>query len=99
MYCLFVLLDLKTQAASHRFRIYERLSQDGIPFVMVFTKADKLPVTKVNAHAESYRQTMLEEWEALPPYFITSAVKQREGNTELMAYIAKLKEEFEQRED
>ena len=98
MYCLFVLLDLRHEPQTIDLDFMKELAVDGIPFVMVFTKADKVPVTKVTSRAEAYRKKMLEEWEALPPFFITSSVKQREGNIELMNYITKLKTAFEEQQ-
>ncbi|HBG87967.1 MAG TPA: YihA family ribosome biogenesis GTP-binding protein, partial [Marinilabiliaceae bacterium] len=47
----------------------------GVPFIMIFTKADKLTPTVLERNVEHYKATMLEEWEELPEIIVTSAEK------------------------
>lgn len=63
------------------------MGQKQIPFVMVFTKADKQSTQKTNNLVQNYLKTMLETWAELPPVFITSAEKGY-GREELLSYIA-----------
>ena len=64
----------------------EWLGQSGVPFAIVFTKADKLSATKVAQNVEAYKKVLLETWEELPPIFITSAEK-KQGRDEVLDYI------------
>ena len=84
--CLFVLIDSrhKPQAIDQDF--LQWLSEKEIPFVMVFTKSDKLGVTALSRNIDSYKSEMLKEWEEIPKTFITSAEK-KNGLIDLLDYI------------
>ena len=62
------------------------LGSHGVPFAIVVTKADKLPPSKVKSTASKYLDALKEDWEELPPYFITSATNKM-GKDELLDYI------------
>ncbi len=68
------------------------LGSNGIPFSMVFTKADKLKPKALQEQVQSYLDRMLQDWEELPPYFITSSSK-RTGRDELLGYIEDINQE------
>jgi GTP-binding protein len=57
-----------------------------VPFAIVFTKADKLSQSKIKPTVQKYLATLQEEWEELPPYFITSAANKM-GREDLLSYI------------
>ena len=84
--CLFVLIDIRHDPQKVDLAFLNFLGSHGVPFAIVFTKADKLPVTKTEAAANKYMKTLQEEWEELPPYFITSSANKL-GREELLAYI------------
>lgn len=84
--CLFVLIDARHEPQQIDLEFMEWLGENGIPFAIVFTKADKLSGSKLNMNIENYRQKLLEVWEELPPFFITSAEK-RIGREDLLSYI------------
>ena len=69
----------------------EWLGENGVPFAIVFTKADKLGVTVLRDKIEAYKTRLLEDWEELPPIFITSS-ETRKGKEELLDYIGSLNE-------
>ena len=69
----------------------EWLGENGVPFAIVFTKADKLGVTGLRDKIEAYKTRLLEDWEELPPIFITSS-ETRKGKEELLDYIGSLNE-------
>ena len=69
----------------------EFLGENSVPFAIVFTKADKLPKTKVNNQVNSYLNKIKDTWEELPPYFITSASTNM-GKEELLNYIESVNE-------
>jgi GTP-binding protein len=69
------------------------LGQSGVPFAIVFTKADKLTANKANQSVEAYQKKLLETWEELPPVFLTSAEK-KQGRDEVLDYIEQINREL-----
>ena len=67
------------------------LGENEIPFSIVFTKADKLAKTKVLGQAKAYMNKLRDQWEELPPYFITSS-ETGLGRDELLRYIQSINE-------
>lgn len=83
---LFVLLDSRHEALQIDLEFMEWLGENGIPFSIVFTKADKLGAGRLGLNVAAYKEKLLESWEELPPIFVTSSEK-RQGREELLAYI------------
>ena len=83
--CLFVLLDSRLEPQRIDLEFIEWLGEGGIPFALVFTKADKLSRGKLAANIAAYKERLLQQWEELPPLFITSA-EARLGRDELLSY-------------
>ena len=83
---VFVLIDIRLEAQAIDLEFINWLGMSGIPFSIVFTKSDKLGFAKRQASVEAYKQKLLETWEEMPPYFVTSAEK-REGREEVLDYI------------
>lgn len=83
---VFVLLDIRLEAQTIDLEFMNWLGLSGIPFSMVFTKADKLSSVKAKSNIDAYKAKMLETWDELPPIFLTSAEK-RQGRVELLDYI------------
>ena len=83
---VFVLVDVRLEPQAIDLEFINWLGLSGVPFSIVFTKADKLTGAKVRANVEAYKKKMLETWEEMPPYFITSAEKAR-GRDEVLDYI------------
>ena len=84
--CLFVLIDIRHDPQKVDLAFLNFLGSNGVPFAIVFTKADKLAPSKVKPTAEKYLDVLKEKWEELPPYFITSATSKL-GKDELLDYI------------
>ena len=84
--CLCVLIDIRHEPQKKDLDFLEFLGENGIPFIIVFTKADKISKTRQQANVEYYMSVLSEQWEELPPYFITSA-QSRLGKEELLSYI------------
>ena len=84
--CLFVLIDIRHDPQKVDLAFLHFLGSNGVPFAIIFTKADKLVFSKIKPTVEKYLDTLREEWEELPPYFITSATSKM-GKEELLAYI------------
>ena len=83
---VFVLIDIRHDPQTIDMEFINWLGESNIPFSIVFTKADKLAVTKVKTAAEKYMEKLRETWEELPPYFITSSEK-KTGREEILDYI------------
>ncbi len=83
---VFVLVDVRLEPQKIDLEFIEWLGLSSIPFSIVFTKADKLSVSKVSANVEAYKKKLLETWEELPPIFLTSAEK-RQGRDEVLDFI------------
>ena len=86
MTCLFVLIDSRLEPQKIDLEFIEWLGENGIPFALVFTKADKQSAGKTKQNVECFLHTLKEQWEELPPYFVTSAEK-RTGRDEVLDYI------------
>jgi GTP-binding protein len=90
---VFVLIDVRLNAQKNDLEFIQWLGENGIPFVLVFTKADKLPAEQVNLNVEKYRLKLSETWEELMPMFVSSAEKKK-GRDEILDFIEKTNEEF-----
>lgn len=86
MACLFLLVDSRHAPMAIDLKFIEWLGENGVPFALVFTKADKLGGATLKANIEAYLDKLREQWEELPPYFVTSSEK-RLGRDELLDYI------------
>ena len=86
---VFVLIDVRLEPQAIDLEFIEWLGVSSIPFSIVFTKADKLTAAKVRANVDAYVKRMLETWEEMPPYFVTSAEK-RAGRDEVLDYIEQI---------
>lgn len=86
MTCLFVLIDCRHEPQKIDLEFIEWLGENGIPFSIIFTKADKLTRTALANNIAAYKKRLLGEWEELPPIFITSA-ESKTGREELLQYI------------
>ena len=84
---VFVLIDIRHDAMKVDREFIDWLGISGIPFAIIFTKADKIAVTKVEQHAKKWLETLKDTWETLPPYFISSSEK-KTGREEILEYIA-----------
>ena len=91
--CLFVLLDIRHKPQPIDLECMKKMEQDRIPFVMVFTKSDKISQTQISKNIKHYKTKMLKEWESLPEIFITSSEKKK-GRSEILKFIKKYNEGF-----
>lgn len=86
---LFVLVDSRLEPQKIDMEFFEFLGVNGVPFSIVFTKADKLSKSKTTTNVEAYKEKLLEQWEELPPIFVTSS-ETGAGCDELLDYIDSL---------
>ncbi len=85
----FVLVDIRHEPQTIDLEFMQWLGENGIPFSIIFTKADKLKPKAIERHIEQYKTILLETWEEMPHYFITSSTKTI-GQEELLGYIDEL---------
>ncbi|HBA13375.1 MAG: ribosome biogenesis GTP-binding protein YihA/YsxC [Bacteroidaceae bacterium] len=86
---LFVLVDSRHEPQKIDLEFITWLGENEIPFSIVFTKADKSASGQLNINIKRYLETLTEQWEELPPHFITSSVN-RSGRDEILNYIQKI---------
>lgn len=92
MTMLFVLIDIRHEPQKIDLQFIEWLGEHQVPFAIVFTKADKLGPNAGIAKVEAYKKVLLEQWEELPPIFITSSEK-ASGRDLLLDYIESVNRE------
>ena len=86
MTLLFLLVDSRHEPQKIDLEFIEWLGENGVPFSIVFTKADNLTRAQLNTNIEAYKARLLEQWEELPTMFVTSSDRAI-GRTELLSYI------------
>lgn len=89
----FVLIDCRHEPQPIDLEFMKWLGEQQLPFALVFTKADKLKPEALKRNVEEYQKKMLEFWETMPPYFITSSSKGY-GRDQLLDYIQAINEEI-----
>ncbi|MEP5339973.1 MAG: ribosome biogenesis GTP-binding protein YihA/YsxC [Algibacter sp.] len=90
----FVLVDIRHEPQPIDLDFMTWLGEHGIPFSIIFTKADKLRPKAIENHVEDYKKVLLETWEEVPNYFITSSSKDI-GKDDVLKYIGGLNENME----
>jgi len=90
---LFLLIDSRLDPQTIDLEFMEWLGEHGVPFSIVFTKADKLKGGRLNTNIQQYLKKLREQWEELPPYFVTSS-ENRMGKKELLDYIESINKEL-----
>lgn len=90
----FVLVDSRIEPQNSDIGFMEWLGENQVPFCIVFTKADKLSKAELDRNVEAYKQRLLEDWEALPPVFVTSS-ETKLGRDEVLDFIEQQNTELE----
>jgi GTP-binding protein len=86
--CLFILVDLRIEPQELDIEFINNTGEAGIPLALIGTKADKLNQTELAESVKTYENKLLEYWEELPPFFISSSEKGT-GKSEIIAFIHK----------
>ena len=89
----FVLIDCRHEPQKVDLAFMEWLATNNVPFFIVFTKADKLTKNKLPVNIENYKNKMLEFWEEMPPYFVTSSLN-KHGCDDLLKHVDDLNTSF-----
>lgn len=87
--CTFVLIDSRLTPQKVDLEFINWLGQEGLPFVLVFTKADKSSSTVIQQNMALFKEAMLKSWEEVPQSFITSSVT-RTGHEEILSFIGQV---------
>jgi len=90
----FVLVDIRHKPQPVDLEFMQWLGENSIPFSIIFTKADKLKPKAIENYVEDYKTILLETWEDIPNYFITSSSKDI-GKDDVLGYIDSLNENME----
>ena len=93
MHFLFVLVDSRLEPQKIDLEFIEQLGMNGVPFGIIFTKADKLSKAQLQRSVAAYQQTLSEQWEELPPMF-TSSSEKGTGRDEIVGYIETILKDF-----
>lgn len=93
MTLLFVLIDIRHKPQKIDMEFIDWLGENGVPFAIVFTKADKLGINAGAAKVEEYKKELLKKWEELPPVFVTSSEKGL-GRGQILDYIEGINKEI-----
>ena len=93
MTLLFVLLDIRHDPQKIDVEFLKWLGENGVPFSIVFTKADKVGPVAAQNKVEEYKKFLMKDWEELPPVFITSSEDKR-GKEDLLDYIETINKEI-----
>jgi GTP-binding protein len=88
---VFVLIDSRLDPQKIDLEFITWLGENGVPFALVFTKADKQSVNKGQQNMAKFKRVMKKDWAELPPFFLTSS-ETGLGKEQLTSYIQSLLE-------
>lgn len=91
--CLFVLIDSRIKPQAKDLEFIRMLGEHGVPFALIFTKADKPKRHELATNVDNFLNALREEWEELPPHFITSSTTGL-GRDEVLDYIDGINQEL-----
>lgn len=91
--CLFVLIDSRLTPQRIDLEFIQWLGEEGVPFALIFTKADKSKTTELRKNVDGFLNELRKEWEELPPHFVTSSAQGR-GRDEVLDYIEQINTQF-----
>lgn len=86
LYCLFVLIDIRHEAQKIDLEFMSWLGENHIPFVIIFTKADKLGKISAEKNIAAYSKELKDIWEELPPILVSSS-HSGQGRDEIVTFI------------
>jgi GTP-binding protein len=86
LFCTFILIDSRLTPQKIDLEFIQWMGEQKLPFALVFTKSDKPKRGELITAQKKYKETLLESWEELPPFFVTSSEK-KTGKTEVLQFI------------
>lgn len=91
--CVFVLVDSRLEPQAIDIEFIHWVGTNNIPFAIVFTKSDKQSPNKTQKNIAGFKRRMLQDWEEMPQYFITSAVSSL-GKDNLIQFIRHINQQI-----
>ena len=85
----FVLIDCRHKPQKVDLEFMQWMGENQVPFSIIFTKQDKMKPNALTKNIEDYKLKMLESWEEMPKYFITSS-SNGTGRNEVLNYISEI---------
>jgi GTP-binding protein len=86
LHCLFILIDSRLEPQKIDLSFIQWAGERGIPMCLIFTKTDKLRKNELAKNKAAFEKTLLNSWEELPPFILTSAEKKL-GREEVLQFI------------
>jgi GTP-binding protein len=86
LFCLFVLVDLRIKPQAIDLSFINECGENGIPMALIGTKADKLKASELAENKAAIEQALLEVWEELPLFFISSS-ETKAGRDDIWNFI------------
>jgi GTP-binding protein len=83
----FILIDSRLEPQKIDIEFVNWMGLQNLPFAIVFTKSDKLSVSKVASNVGNFKNELLKFWDELPPIFVTSAEKKL-GKEDVLNFIS-----------
>jgi GTP-binding protein len=96
--CLFLLLDCRHEPQQIDLDFIQWLGENGVPFVIVFTKIDKISKSRLHINTQLYSDRLKETWDELPPIFYTSS-EHKIGRDEVLDYIEQISNDIKSNRD
>ena len=93
MICAFVLIDSRHEPQPIDMEFMQWLGEHNVPFSIIFTKADKMKPKALERNINNYQDKMLEVWEEMPEFFVSSATSKL-GQDEILDYIEAINTEL-----
>jgi len=92
--CSFVLVDIRHEPQKVDMEFMQWMGENGIPFCIIFTKADKLKPNVITKNVDTYLQILVDDiWEEAPQHFVTSSSKSV-GRDEVLEFIQNINQSF-----
>jgi len=88
LYCIFVLIDSRLEPQKIDLEFIDWLGEQGLPFVLAFTKTDKISPVQVDKNIAMFKRELSKSWDEIPPIFKTSA-NEKKGKDEILEFIEK----------
>ena len=86
LYCIFVLIDSRLEPQKIDLEFIDWLGEQGLPFVLAFTKTDKISPVQVDKNIAAFKRELSKSWDEIPPIFKTSA-NEKKGKDEILEFI------------
>jgi len=93
LFSALLLIDIRLKPQKIDLDYMEYINRLFVPFILVFTKCDKLKKSEINYNIKEYSKKLKSNWEKSPQIIISSA-KTRIGLDEILKFIDKSKEEL-----